>query len=77
MAGIKLDNHDPAKYLLYALSPAHWCDYLIHLLINQTANLLLSTPLSKQMILQIIRGIEGSLIKFIIVMLILAEWCFW
>ena len=42
MASIKLDNHDPAKYLLYALSPAHWCDYLLHLLINQTANLLLS-----------------------------------
>ena len=44
--------------LLFALSPAHWCDYLIHLLINQTANLLLSTPLFKQMILQIIRGIQ-------------------
>ena len=37
----------------------HWCDYFIHLLINQTANLLmLSTPLFKQMILQIIRGIQ-------------------
>ena len=44
---------------MYALSPAHaWCDYFIHLLINQTANLLLSTPLFKQMILQIIRGIQ-------------------
>ena len=35
-----------------------WCDYFIHLLINQTANLLLSTSLLKQMILQIIRGIQ-------------------
>ena len=35
-----------------------WCDYFIHLLINQTANLLLSTSLLKQMIPQIIRGIQ-------------------
>ena len=35
-----------------------WCDYFILLLINQTANLLSSTSLFKQMILQIIRGIQ-------------------
>ena len=30
MASIKFGNHDPAN-LLYALSPAHWREYFIHL----------------------------------------------
>ena len=32
----KLGNHKPEN-LWYALSPAHWCDYFIHLSINQNS----------------------------------------
>ena len=58
MASIKFGNHDPAN-LLYALSPAHWRDYFIHLPVNESSQfIVISTPLFKQMILQIIRGIQ-------------------
>ena len=45
--------------LLYALSPAHELVWLFHTFANYpNSNLSLSTPLFKQMILQIIRGIQ-------------------
>ena len=36
MASIKFGNHDSAN-LLYALSPAHWRDYFIHLPVNKSS----------------------------------------
>ena len=60
-----------------------WCDYFVHLLINQTANLLLSTPLFKQKpnteeFLSRWRAYLQKTLKVVLfVMLILAEWCFW
>ena len=61
MASIKFSfgNHDPAN-LLYTSSPAYWCDYFIHLPVNRSSQFIVifTSPLFKQMILQIIRGIQ-------------------
>ena len=93
----KFGNHDPAN-LLYALSPAHWCDYFIHICLSYQKQPIYcyiysfiwtddssnhqrysETKCSKvsQRMKGITEDIEGSLIIFTIVILILAEWCFW